>query len=270
MAVVRVEREIAGRVLALETGKVARQAHGAVWVTYGDTVVLATVLTSPPTRDIDYFPLFVDYREYRYAGGKIPGGVFKREGRPSTKEILTMRMIDRPIRPLFPKDFLDEVQIQCLVLSTDNENDPDILGMIGASAALSLTPPYPPPGCRASWRSQRPWPFLWLSWAQLTSGRSAGWPRFVSGWSCRHLSELVQSRLSSTHRRAASPAHIALVFRPVSHAYQDQREPRVHQGAPLLSRCVRFPAWWRRNSCKAEYKSFVKCASYRRNWSKPS
>ena len=140
MAVVRVEREIAGRVLALETGKVARQAHGAVWVTYGDTVVLATVLTSPPTRDIDYFPLFVDYREYRYAGGKIPGGFFKREGRPSTKEILTMRMIDRPIRPLFPKDFLDEVQIQCLVLSTDNENDPDILGMIGASAALSLTP----------------------------------------------------------------------------------------------------------------------------------
>ena len=138
--VARVEREIAGRVLSLETGKVARQAHGAVMVRYGDTVVLATVLTAPPTRDIDYFPLFVDYREYRYAAGKVPGGFFKREGRPSTKEIITMRMIDRPIRPLFPHDFKNEVQIQCLVLSTDNENDPDLLGMIGASASLALSP----------------------------------------------------------------------------------------------------------------------------------
>ncbi len=140
MSVVRIEREIAGRTLSIETGRVAKQAHGSAWVRYGDTVVLATVLTCPPTRDIDFFPLFVDYRENRYAAGKVPGGFFKREGRPSTKEILTMRMIDRPIRPLFPKDYMNEVQIQCMVLSTDNENDPDLLAMIGASAALSISP----------------------------------------------------------------------------------------------------------------------------------
>ena len=139
MAVVRVEREIAGRTLSLETGKVARQAHGAVWVQYGDTVVLATVLSAPPTRDIDFFPLYVDYREATYSAGKIPGGFFKREGRPTTKEVLTMRMIDRPIRPLFPPDYKDEVQIQCLTLSFDNENDPDILAMIGASASLAIS-----------------------------------------------------------------------------------------------------------------------------------
>ncbi|MCD6364387.1 MAG: polyribonucleotide nucleotidyltransferase [Planctomycetes bacterium] len=139
MTVLKVEREIAGRTLSLETGKVARQADGAVWVQYGDTVVLATVLTSPPTREIDFFPLYVDYREYQYAAGKVPGGWFKREGRPSSKEILTCRMIDRPIRPMFPDDFTDEVQIQCLVLSTDNQNDPDILAVIGSSAALALS-----------------------------------------------------------------------------------------------------------------------------------
>ncbi len=140
MTVLKVEREIAGRTLVLETGKVANQAHGAVMVRYGETVVLATVLTAPPTRDIDYFPLFVDYRENQYAAGKVPGGFFKREGRPSAKETLTMRMIDRPIRPLFPHDFMDEVQVQCPVLSTDNENDPDMLAMIGTSAALMLSP----------------------------------------------------------------------------------------------------------------------------------
>ncbi|MFW5840733.1 MAG: polyribonucleotide nucleotidyltransferase, partial [Planctomycetota bacterium] len=140
MSVVKVEREIAGRMLTIETGKVAKQAHGSAWVKYGDTVVLVTVLAAPPSRDLDFFPLFVDYRENRYAAGKVPGGFFKREGRPSTKEILTMRMIDRPIRPLFPKDYMYEVQIQCMVLSTDNENDPDLLAMIGASAALSLSP----------------------------------------------------------------------------------------------------------------------------------
>ncbi len=140
MAVERVEKEIAGRTLVLETGKVANQAHGAVWVQYGDTVVLATVLTAPPTRDIDYFPLYVEYREATYSAGKIPGGFFKREGRPTAKEVLTMRMIDRPIRPLFPEEFTDEVQIQCLVLSFDGENDPDIPAIIGSSAALSLSP----------------------------------------------------------------------------------------------------------------------------------
>ncbi|MCJ7544899.1 MAG: polyribonucleotide nucleotidyltransferase [Phycisphaerae bacterium] len=140
MAIIRVERQIAGRTLILETGRVAKQAHGAVMVQYGDTVVLATVLSAAPTREVDFFPLYVDYRENQYAAGKVPGGFFKREGRPSTKEILTMRMVDRPIRPLFPNDFLDEVQIQCLVLSTDQQNDPDILAVIGASAALMVSP----------------------------------------------------------------------------------------------------------------------------------
>jgi len=109
---IRIEKEIGGRTLSLETGAVARQANGAVWVQYGDTIVLATVLSAAPTRDIDFFPLYVDYRENRSSAGKIPGGFFKREGRPSTKEVLTCRMIDRPIRPLFPKDFRNEVQIQ--------------------------------------------------------------------------------------------------------------------------------------------------------------
>ncbi len=139
MAIVRVEREIVGRKMILETGKMARQSHGAVTVRFADTVVLATVLSAPSTRDIDFFPLYVDYRENIYAAGKVPGGWFKREGRPSTKEILTMRMIDRPIRPLFPEDFLDEVQIQCMVLSSDSQCDPDILAVIGSSAALALS-----------------------------------------------------------------------------------------------------------------------------------
>ncbi len=149
MTVLRVEREIGGRKLTIETGKVAKQAHGAVTVQYGDTVVLATVLTAPSQREIDFFPLYVDYRENQYAAGKVPGGWFKREGRPSTKEILTMRLIDRPVRPLFPEDFLNEVQIQCLVLSSDGENDPDVLAVIGASAALALSPaPFDGPiGC---------------------------------------------------------------------------------------------------------------------------
>ena len=140
MGVVRVEKEIAGRVLSLETGRVAKQSHGAVMARYGDTVVLATVLSAPPTREVDFFPLYVDYREMHYAAGKVPGGFFKREGRPSSKEILTCRLIDRPIRPLFPDDFQDEGQIQCIVLSSDQQNDPDVLALIGSSAALALSP----------------------------------------------------------------------------------------------------------------------------------
>ncbi len=140
MSVIRVEKEIGGRKLILETGDLAKQAHGSVTVTYGDSIVLATVLTAPPSRSMDFFPLYVDYREARYAGGRIPGNWFKREGRPTTKEVITMRMIDRPIRPMFPEDFTDEVQIQCMVLSFDEENDPDLLAIIGASAALSITP----------------------------------------------------------------------------------------------------------------------------------
>ncbi|UCC32482.1 MAG: polyribonucleotide nucleotidyltransferase [Phycisphaerales bacterium] len=135
-----VEREIGGRILRIETGRLARQAAGAVVVTYGDTVVLTAALTGPPREGVDFFPLTVDYREKTYAAGKFPGGFFKREARPTQKEVLTMRMTDRPIRPLFPKGYRDEVLIQSMVLCTDQQNEPDILAMIGASAALSVSP----------------------------------------------------------------------------------------------------------------------------------
>ncbi|MFH1417766.1 MAG: polyribonucleotide nucleotidyltransferase [Planctomycetota bacterium] len=135
-----VETEIGGRMLKIETGKLARQAAGAALVTYGETVVLCTVVTDKPREGIDFFPLTVDYREKMYAAGKFPGGFFKREARPSNKEILTMRLTDRPIRPLFPDGYKDEVQIQCMVLSSDQENDADVLAMCGASAALIVSP----------------------------------------------------------------------------------------------------------------------------------
>lgn len=134
-----VETEIGGRILKFETGKLAKQAAGAVLVTYGETVVLCTVVQDKPREGIDFFPLTVDYREKMYAAGKFPGGFFKREARPTHKEILTMRLTDRPIRPLFPEGFRNEVQIQCMVLSTDLENDPDVLAMCGASAALTVS-----------------------------------------------------------------------------------------------------------------------------------
>ncbi len=138
--VCRVEREIGGRILSIETGKIGRQADGAVIVQYGETVVMVTAVTAAPRfDDIDFFPLSVEYREKTSAAGKFPGGFIKREGRPSTKETLTARMIDRPIRPLFPDGYLQEVQIIANVLSFDGDNDPDVLGMIGASAALSIS-----------------------------------------------------------------------------------------------------------------------------------
>ena len=140
MLALRVEKEIGGRVLSLETGKLAKQAHAAVVVRYADTMVLTAVVSDKPREGIDFFPLTVDYREKTSAAGKFPGGFFKREGRPTQKETLTMRMMDRPVRPLFPKDYRDEVQIQSMVLSADQENDPDVLAMIGASAALALAP----------------------------------------------------------------------------------------------------------------------------------
>ena len=135
----KVEREIAGKLLSMETGKMAKQAAGAVTVRYGDTIVLATVVVAAPREGLDFFPLYVDYREKTSAAGKFPGGFFKREGRPTTKETLTMRMIDRPLRPLFPAGYRDEVQVQILVLSADQQQDPDLLGMIGASAAVCLS-----------------------------------------------------------------------------------------------------------------------------------
>jgi len=126
--------------LILETGKLARQANGAVTVQYGGTVVLVTACISKEIKEgQDFFPLTVEYQEKTYAAGRIPGGFFKREGRPSENEILTARLIDRPIRPLFPKGMFNEVQIMALVLSSDGENDPDILSVIGASLALSIS-----------------------------------------------------------------------------------------------------------------------------------
>ncbi len=135
----RVEREIGGRCLSIETGKLARQADGAALLKYGDTVVLVTAMSALPREGIDFFPLFVEYREMMYAAGRIPGSFFRREGRPTAKETITCRMVDRPIRPLFPKGYRDEVQVIATVLSTDCENDPDVLAMIGSSAALSLS-----------------------------------------------------------------------------------------------------------------------------------
>jgi len=138
--VCRVERKIGGKILSIETGKVAKQADGAVIVQYGETVVLVAAVTAPPrSEDIDFFPLSVDYREKQSAAGKFPGGFIKREGRPSTKETLTARQIDRPIRPLFPEGYVQEVQVMASVLSFDGENDPDVLSMIGASAALTIS-----------------------------------------------------------------------------------------------------------------------------------
>ncbi len=134
------EREIGGRTLRMETGKVAGQANGAVVVRYGDTVVLVTAVMSPQPREgIDFFPLTVDYEERLYAAGKIPGGWFRREGRPSTGGILTARLTDRPLRPLFPKGMRNDVQIVVTTLSADQENDPDILSIIGASTALTIS-----------------------------------------------------------------------------------------------------------------------------------
>ncbi len=134
-----VECQIGKETLRIETGKMAKQAAGSVLVSYGETVVMVAVVTADPRPGIDFFPLTCDYREKTYAAGKFPGGFFKREARPSTKEILTMRLMDRPIRPLFPKGFRNEVLIQAMVLSTDQEHDPDVLAMIGASAALAIS-----------------------------------------------------------------------------------------------------------------------------------
>ena len=134
-----VEKVIAGRTLRIETGRVARQAGGAVLVRYGDTEVFVAATGAAARPDIDFFPLTVDYREKTSAAGKFPGGFIKREGRPSTKEILTCRLIDRPIRPLFPEEYRMDTAVMGLVLCADGQNDPDILAMIAASAALSIS-----------------------------------------------------------------------------------------------------------------------------------
>src|ERR1041385_7306199 len=134
------ELQVGQRTLRLETGKLAKQAGGSVMVRYGDSVVLVTACRAASAREgIDFLPLTVDYREYTYASGRIPGGFFKREGKPAEKEVLTSRVIDRPIRPLFPSGWRFETQIIALVLSADAENDTDVLAITGASAALAIS-----------------------------------------------------------------------------------------------------------------------------------
>src|SRR6185295_3493551 len=138
--IIRKEIQWGGRKLVLETGRIARQADGAVLVSYGDSMVLCTVVAEKsPKLGIDFFPLTVHYQEKTFAAGKIPGGYLKREGRPSEMETLTSRLIDRPIRPLFIEGFLNEVQVIATVLSHDMINSPDIPALIGCSAALTLS-----------------------------------------------------------------------------------------------------------------------------------
>lgn len=139
MALMVVERKIGAHALRIETGKLGKLALATTVVSYGDTVVLASVVGGSAREGTDFFPLTVDYREKAYAAGKIPGGFYKRESRPSTKEILTMRLIDRPVRPRFPKDYRDEVLIQAMCLATDQQHDPDVLSSIAASAALHIS-----------------------------------------------------------------------------------------------------------------------------------
>ena len=173
---VTVERAIGGRVISLEAGRLAKQASGAVVVRVGDTMSLVATVAAPGREGLDFFPLTVDYREKVYAAGKFPGGFIKREGRPSTKEILTSRLIDRPIRPLFHESYRDEIQIQAGPISADRKTDPDIPSMIGASASLMLA--------RV--------PFLGPIGAMSSAGSTAGlsrcrpprrWRRATSTWS---------------------------------------------------------------------------------------
>jgi polyribonucleotide nucleotidyltransferase len=135
----RLERQFAGRTLSLEVGRMAKLAHGSCLVQYGDTVVLCAVTVRDGPTHLPFFPLTIEYREKSYAAGKIPGGFFKREGRPGEKEILSARQIDRPIRPLFPDGFMHETQVACFILSADQENDADVLALVGASVALNMS-----------------------------------------------------------------------------------------------------------------------------------
>ncbi len=140
MTIEKVTRQIGNQEIVIETGRMAKQSHGAVTVQCGGTVILAAVVGAREAKEgRGFFPLTVDYRERTYAAGKIPGGYFKREGRPTEKEILTSRLIDRPIRSLFSKDYLNEIQITVTVLSADGDNATDIPAMVGASAALILS-----------------------------------------------------------------------------------------------------------------------------------
>ncbi|MGH7619373.1 MAG: polyribonucleotide nucleotidyltransferase, partial [Gemmatimonadaceae bacterium] len=142
----RVEKTFAGRKLVIETGRMAKQAAGSALVQFGDTMVLAAVTVSETKSPLDFFPLLVEYREKTYAAGKIPGGYIKREGRPSDREILSARIVDRSIRPLFPEGFANEVQCFIYIISADQENDSDVLALVAASAALNVSKiPFPAP-----------------------------------------------------------------------------------------------------------------------------
>src|SRR5213082_2135597 len=167
-----VEVDLDGRKITLETGKMAKQANGAVVVRSGDSVVLVTAcMAENPKVGAAFFPLTVDYREYTYAAGKIPGGFIKREGRPSEKEVLTSRLIDRPIRPLFPEGFVYETQIIAMVLSADPEQDPNSLAIAGTAAALAISEipfPYVLGGVRVGMREGK-----YLASPTYTEGRES-------------------------------------------------------------------------------------------------
>ncbi|MGN6641486.1 MAG: polyribonucleotide nucleotidyltransferase, partial [Verrucomicrobiota bacterium] len=136
----KISSQIGDKQITIETGKLAKQADGSVTVQMGETIILVAAVAATKAKEgQDFFPLTVDYREKAAAAGKFPGGYFKREGRPTEKEILTSRIIDRPIRPLFPKGWYNEVQVQSIPLSADGENDPDMLAILGASAALMIS-----------------------------------------------------------------------------------------------------------------------------------
>src|SRR5215469_11867272 len=139
MPKIRVEKKIGAGILWMETGELAKQAAGSVLIGYDDTVVLCAVTTGPGKPGGDFFPLSCDYRERAAAAGKFPGGFLKREGKPTLKEVLTSRLIDRPMRPLFPKGFFNEVMVQAIVLASDKHVDPDVLAMIGSATAMSIT-----------------------------------------------------------------------------------------------------------------------------------
>lgn len=155
----RVEKMFAGRKLVIETGRMAKQAAGSALVQFGDTMVLAAVTVSDTKSPLDFFPLLVEYREKTYAAGKIPGGYIKREGRPSDGEILSARIVDRSIRPLFPEGFANEVQCFIYIISADQENAPDVLALVAASAALNASKiPFPVPvACVRVGRIQDKW-----------------------------------------------------------------------------------------------------------------
>jgi polyribonucleotide nucleotidyltransferase len=136
----RIEKTFAGQKLTMETGRMARQADAAVFLTFGDSAVLVTAVAERTRTHLPFFPLTVEYREKSYAAGKFPGGFIKRETRPGDKEVTSARQIDRPLRPLFPEDYRNETQVACFIVSADQENDADVLAMLGASTALMLSP----------------------------------------------------------------------------------------------------------------------------------